>query len=149
MIFCKKTELEQYLGLGEHLDRAIQYLQTADLRELVMGCNRIDGENVYINRFDYTTIPPEESFFEAHLQYLDIHVLLSGEERIEVADIRALEEYDRDEAADFVGYHGEAQASFVMKPGDVLIVWPKDAHAVKLQLHGPAQVEKAVVKVHI
>ena len=36
-----------------------------------------------------------------------------------------------------------------MEPGKVLIVFPEDAHMVKIENNGPVNVEKAVVKVRV
>ena len=57
MIFCKLDRLGRYCGLSPHLDAAIRFLEEQDLRALPMGRTAIDGENVYVNRFDYETGP--------------------------------------------------------------------------------------------
>lgn len=147
MIYTNLEQMERYLGLSAPLDTAIHYLKEADLSKLVKGRNEVDGENVFINRFDYDTLPEEKAAWEGHLQYADLHVVISGEERIGVTDAARLKETGRDEAADFVGYEGPVECWVPMRPGDLLIVFPEDVHMVKVQLRGQAHVEKAVFKI--
>ncbi len=147
MIYANLSELPNYYGISEHLDTAIRFLETCDLSRLAYGRNDVDGENVYINRFDYETIPESEAFFEAHEQYADIHLLLSGEEKIGIAEPQVLTEFERDAAADYIGYRGQAESCNHMTPNKFLIAFPLEAHLVKVQFADSVKVEKAVVKV--
>ena len=147
MIYTNLAQMERYLGISEALDTAIQYLKQADLTTLVKGRNEVDGDNVFINRFDYDTLPEEKATWEGHIQYADIHVVLSGEEKIGVTDAARLTVTTRDEDSDFVGYEGAVETWFTMRPGDLLVVYPEDVHMVKVQLNGQSHVEKAVFKV--
>lgn len=147
MIYAELPELTKYYGISEHLDTAIRFLEHCDLSKLVYGRNDVDGDNVYINRFDYETMPEEKSFFEAHEQYADIHLLLSGEEKIGVSDSKAVTEFERDPATDYIGYHGEAESFSHMTKNKFLIAFPYEAHMVKVQYADSVKVEKAVVKV--
>ena len=147
MIYTNMSQIERYLGLSAPLDTAIRYLKEADLTKLVMGRNEVDGDNVFINRFDYDTLPQDAAAWEGHLQYADLHVVLSGQEQSGVTDAARLREIRRDEAADFVGFEGPVECWAPMRPGDLLIVFPEDVHMVKVQYQGPSHVEKAVFKI--
>ena len=59
LIYTKKENLGRYLGLSGSLDSAIRYLLEADLRQLQKGRNPIDGDQAFVNRFDYQTMPQE------------------------------------------------------------------------------------------
>ena len=146
MIFCRKEALERYLGLSQNLDIAIRYLLTHDLSELKPGKNVIHGDDVFINRFEYDTEP--DPITEAHLHYTDIHVVLSGEEVVATADIQTLTETERRESDDFIGLIGPHQCINTLRPGDILIAFPEDAHSPK-RISGSksCHVQKAVVKV--
>lgn len=147
MIYTNLEQMERYLGISDALDTAIRYLKSADLTTLVKGRNEVDGDNVFINRFAYDTLPEEDAMWEGHAQYADIHVVLSGEEKIGVTDAARLKVTTRDEASDFIGYEGKVETWFTMHPGDLLVVYPEDVHMVKVQLNGESHVEKAVFKV--
>ena len=146
MIYTKRKNLERYLGLSESLDTAIRYLLSADLTKLTKGRNEIDGDQAFVNRFDYQTMAPDEAIWEGHIQYGDIHVLLSGQEKIGVTNVDMLTETVRKPEDDFVGFEGEVQSWFPMTTEDILIVYPEDIHKVKV-IHGESTlVEKACFK---
>ena len=56
---------------------------------------------------------------------------------------------DAQEGNDFYAYQGESWHSTVLKPGEFLVVFPGDAHRIKVQVDGPKTVSKAVFKVCI
>lgn len=146
MIYTKRKFIERYLGQSEALDMAIRYLLSADLTKLSKGRNEVEGDQVFINRFDYRTIPAQEAIWEGHARYGDIHVLLSGRERIGVASSEALEEITRKPEEDFIGYEGPVEAWLPMTTEDILIVYPEDAHMVKVMDGESVLVEKACFK---
>lgn len=148
MIFCKRKNLERYLGLSKNLDTALRFLMETDLGCLKMGKNVVDGDAVYVNRFDYDTVA--EPITEGHLRYIDIHVVLEGEEVVAVSDTSTLTEIERKEDEDYIGFQGKFQSLNTLRPEDVLICFPEDAHSPK-RICGTSSchVKKAVVKVLI
>ena len=146
MIYTKRKNLDRYLGLSSSLDTAIRYLQTADLTKLSKGRNEIDGDQAFVNRFDYQTMPQEQAIWEGHIQYGDIHVLLSGHEKIGVTNVEMLTETVRKPEEDFVGFEGEVCSWFPMTTEDILIVYPEDVHMVKVIDGESTLVEKACFK---
>ena len=147
MIYTKKTNLHRYLGLSPEMDTAIRFLQNTDLATLVKGRNEIDGDKVFVNRFDYQTMPREQAIWEGHIRYADIHVLLSGQEKIGVTNVNLLTETVRKPEEDFVGFEGEVLSWFPMTTEDILIVFPEDIHMVKVMDGDSVLVEKACFKV--
>ena len=146
MIYAKRKDLERYLGISSSLDTAIRYLQNADLAQLQKGRNEIDGDQAFVNRFDYQTMPQEQAIWEGHIQYADIHVLLSGNEKIGVTNVEALKETVRKPEEDFVGFEGPVTTWFPMTTEDILIVFPEDIHMVKVIDNESTLVEKACFK---
>ena len=149
MIYTKLKNIERYMGQSKALDTAIRFLLNADLTKLVMGRNEVDGDRVFINRFDYRTMNPEEAIWEGHIDYADIHVLLSGHEKIGVSDVSSLTVTVRKPEADFVGYEGSVQTWFHMTTEDILIVYPEDVHKVKVTDGDNCLVEKACFKFRV
>ena len=147
MIYTRMKYIEAYRGISANLDKAIDYLINTDLKNLIMGRNEIDGDRVYVNRFDYQTIPIEETAFEAHERYLDIHLIISGRERIGISDMANMTAFSKDILNDGIDCKGEIEQLINMEPGDVLIAFPHDAHMVKIESQGSCLVQKAVVKV--
>ncbi len=145
MILAENRNALQYLGLGPWLDAALRRLAQG-LDGLEPGHYDMDGDNVYLNCFDYETIPESESFYEAHEHYGDIHIMLKGSERVFISPPDDLEEFQRIPENDFIAYNGEARHRLVLSPGSFLVVFPGDAHKIKMQLDGPEAVRKAVFK---
>lgn len=146
MIYTKRKNITRYLGQSAALDTAIHYLLSADLTKLVKGRNEVDGEQVYINRFDYQTMTPEQAIWEGHAEYADLHVLLSGHEKIGVSNVDSLTVSVRKPEEDFIGYEGPVETWFTMTTEDILIVYPEDVHMVKVIDGESCLVEKACFK---
>ena len=89
---------------------------------------------------------PEEAIWEGHAEYADMHVLLSGHERIGVTNADALKVIVRKPEEDFIGYEGPVEAWFPMTTEDILIVYPEDVHKVKVIDGESTLVEKACFK---
>jgi len=92
----------------------------------------------------------EETFFESHKSYIDVQVIIEGEESIEVADISKLTlKEDFTPVKDLLAYHMlDAASALRMKTGDVAIFFPADGH-ISLAVKEPAFTRKIVVKVPV
>ena len=150
MIYAKNADALAYRGIHPNLDLALEHITPeflAALRDNQLV--ELKGDLVYCTRFTYETIPQEESFFETHRRYLDLHIMVEGEERVDVNRPEDLKLTDAQEGNDFYAYQGESWHSTVLKPGEFLVVFPGDAHRIKVQVDGPKTVSKAVFKVCI
>lgn len=150
MIYAKNADALAYRGIHPNLDLALEHI-TPEFLASLRNNQRVElkGDLVYCTRFTYETIPQEESFFEAHRRYLDIHIMVEGEERVDMNRPEDLKLTDAQEGNDFYAYQGESWHSTVLKPGEFLVVFPGDAHRIKVQVDGPKTVSKAVFKVCI
>lgn len=147
MILAANSTALDYRGIHPNLDMALEHITPGFLSSL--GADRVElkGGEVYCTKFTYETIPDEDAFFEAHRLYLDIHLMLSGSERVELASPAVLEQFDHQ--GDFYAYRGEGQHSLILSPGSFLVVFPDDAHKIKIRVDGQETVTKAVFKVKI
>ena len=149
MIYAKNSDALSYRGIHPNLDLALEHIQPEFLGRV--GGQRVElrGSDVYATRFTYETVPEEESFFEAHKKYLDIHIMVEGSEGVEIAPPAELAEFDRVEANDFYAYRGLAHHKLTLSPGEFLVVFPNDAHRIKMCLEQPETVSRVVFKVRI
>lgn len=145
MIYCNLNRLSRYAKPGTHLDTAIRYLQTHDLMKLPMGKTLVDSDNVYINRFDYETA--EHNLTEAHPQDIDIHIVLEGAEYVGIADVTAMPNAELTPDGDLLESVRSFPCMCRLEPGDILIVFPEDAHCPKLWCGSTGHVKKVVIKV--
>ena len=83
MIYAKNKDALSYLGIHPNLDMALKHITEEYLPTIGYDRVELKGSDVYATRFTYETVPAEESFFEAHKNYLDIHIMLDGSERVD------------------------------------------------------------------
>ena len=145
MIHAKLKDARDYLGIHPRLDRALELLTPAFLDSVGTVQQNLEEDRLYVTRFDYETVAETESFFEYHRRYLDIHVMVRGCERVDIAHPAGLTEFTHQ--GDFWGCRGEAEQSLLLKPGDFLVVFPGDAHRLKIAVGETAPVSKVVFKV--
>lgn len=97
------------------------------------------------------TLDPEDAVLEAHRAFIDIHVVLEGEERIQWQPLSGLavkEPYDP--AGDFELYHApeNCPVEMILRPGFFAAFFPQDAHRPKLKTGAEAgqPLKKIVIK---
>jgi len=110
----------------------------------------LDEKNFVLEQV-YNSKERAQCFFESHRKYIDVQLILEGEEIIEVAHINRLKiETDYDNSMDLLKYHDTKNASSIkLQEGDVAIFYPEDAHMPCLHLDKITKVVKTVVKVAI
>ena len=145
MILDKLSAANAYRGIHPRLDGVLDRLNETFLATVGPETMELEGDKLYVTRFTYETLPREETFFEAHKRYLDVHLMVQGEERVELASPGGLTLFEHQ--GDFYAYRGEAEQSLVLRPGSFLVVFPEDAHRIKIQVNGPETVSKVVFKV--
>lgn len=147
MIYTQLEQIGRYVGISAELDEAIAYIQSKKWQTVKLGRNEIAGDKIFLNRFNYQTMDEQQCSFEAHIDYIDIHMLQSGHEKIGVSDVSRLLETERMEEKDYIGYQGKIESRCSMDPDKILIVFPEDAHMVKIREKVEETVEKIVIKV--
>ena len=149
MIYAKHKDAPAYRGIHPNLDLALAHITPEFLASVGPERVELKGGDVYATRFTYETVPEDESFFEAHRKYLDIHIMTAGSEGVEIAPPEALTEFDRAETNDFYAYRGQGDYKLTLTPGNFLVVFPGDAHRIKMRLNEPETVSKVVFKIKI
>lgn len=102
-------------------------------------------EQVYLPR-----VRPD-AFFESHRNYIDVQVLVEGEELMEVHELTRLTVSDPyNPERDLIKYADAADAAVLrVRAGDVAIFFPEDGHMPSLRWRGPGLARKTVVKVPV
>lgn len=92
-----------------------------------------------------------EGFFESHRKYIDVQVIVAGEEQMEVEDVaRLVVTEDCTPERDLIKYADTATASILrLRAGDVAFFFPADGHMPSLHWRGAGLVRKTVVKVPV
>lgn len=150
MILTSLAEAAPYEALGPRIAAGLRWLRTLD-SSLPDGRHAIDGDDVFALVSSYDTGPSTEKRFETHVRHVDLQYVAAGQERILHTPAAALEvETAYDEAADITFYAEPPFASsLLMRPGDLAVFFPGDAHKPGCMSGGRHAVRKVVVKVRI
>ena len=111
----------------------------------------IDGDDFFVNIFHYQTAGEDARIWEAHRDYIDVHLVLDGREWVRqafLADCAAGEYHaDRDyQAID----SAHARSSLLLEPGYLAVFYPEDAHQTGLFINQPGEtLHKAVFKIRL
>lgn len=149
MIYGNIHQKETYAFLPVPVQRCLDLARSSGFASLTPGSHPIDGDSLFVNVAAYTTGPEETRSWEAHKDYLDIHVLSKGEEYIDLGFIESMTcgAYHKD--SDYQEVTGTARARVLMRPGDFLICYPEDAHKPGIAAGEPAPLKKGFFKVRI
>lgn len=149
MIFGNIYEPESYTFSNAQLRECIEYAKSHDMAGMQTGRCDIDGDRLYANIAEYTTVDEGERFWEAHRAYLDVHVMLRGKEQIDLNFVRNMEEKAYVKEEDFLPMEGEKTASVTLGEGDFLVCFPGDAHRTGVKAGESEKIKKAIFKVRI
>ena len=138
MIFGNINNLSEFPFLEEQVKECFEYAKTHDLASYEKGSHEIDGDRLFVNIVEYT-----------HKNYLDVHVMIHGNEQIDLNFIQNMELKDFVEKDDFLPMDGEKNSSVVLTDGDFLICYPSDGHRTAVQVQEPETIKKAIFKVKI
>ena len=131
--------------------RALEAIQKLDKQALEPGRVEIEGDKLFYMVQDVDLRTMEESRVEAHRQYADIQIPLSGDERYGFAlpqpDLPITEDLLKEkDLAFFPAPEGE---SFIdIAPGMYLVFLPDELHRPCLAINGKRPLRKIVVKIH-
>jgi YhcH/YjgK/YiaL family protein len=148
MIYDRFENIGLYCRPETRLHRALVYARDV-ARTVADGRTDVDGDRLYASVATYETGSREERRFEAHRRYIDVQVLLEGEELIDVSlemDLAVIEPYD--EARDVIFLQPPPRfTSLSMAPGSFAVFYPHDVHRPGCHLQQRGRVRKIVMKV--
>ncbi len=155
MIAGKCSELKLYENLHPRFAKAIDFLETlmaqdpADGRYVMPECEI--PEEIYINVMHYDAKPHEAAKMEYHKKYIDVQVIVEGEEMMLLpADHLSEEMTPYQEAKDcgFMKMIPESECHrIVAKAGSFCVFFPGEEHAPSLENGKPSHVSKMVLKI--
>ena len=138
-----------YYNLSNNLKIGLEWLHNNDLKKLADGRYNIDGNTVYASIQTYET--KEDAKYESHRKYIDIQYMIEGEEKVGITDLSnciTCIEYDPNKDLEFYNIESKEEYS-TLKTGELLILYPHDAHKPSISLNTKKTVKKVVVKVAI
>ena len=130
------------------LPELFRYVRMHDLLHTPCGRIELDGDRLFINNVNPQCVTAAEQVLEVHRRYLDVHILLEGEETIGWSPLAELKEEKQayDAEADCALYTDRPFTYVTLRPGQWLMAWPEDAHAPVI---GQGKIRKLIAKVRI
>lgn len=128
--------------------RFFDYVKEHDLFHAPLGRIEVDGDRLFINNVEADLTDAATQPLEAHREYIDVHVVLDGEEHFgwrPLADCAAVRQ-SYDPAADCALYADRPSSWLTLRPGQAAIVFPEDPHAPVV---GEGRVRKLIGKIKL
>jgi YhcH/YjgK/YiaL family protein len=129
-------------------EKFFTYLRTLEMSQFDEGTVELDGRDLFVISASMDGKKPEEAVLEAHRKYIDIQLLLEGEERIGWKSLEDAEEesgpYDVEK--DLIFYKDQPDDYIGLKPGQFAIFFPEDLHAPAVS---NGNIRKMIVKVRV
>jgi len=143
-----KQELaRQYQHNKIYWDEAFTFLKEQNLEKLANGKHPIDDDNVFVMVTENPTKDYDSAKWESHRKYVDLHYVISGEEKIGVCPIRKLTvSQPYDSSKDVANYSGEGK-TYSAVPGVFFIFFPADGHRPGITPGGNKPDKKIVIKI--
>ena len=148
MILDSLGNSKRYYALHPLFERVFDYLNSTDISTLEEGRHDIMGDSLYVNVANAKLRRAEEAPLEAHNRYIDIQVVISGEELFGWSERKhcATPRSEFDTERDIIFFDDAPQTIYGVRQGQFTILYPEDAHA---PLIGEGDVRKLIFKVLI
>ena len=141
----KIEDLKNYDGLSEEIKTCvIEFLKNNDMKSLENGRHDLGKDN-YVNIFEYDT-KESDGVFEAHKEYIDIHFVISGEEKILWSD-KYLEKTKSYQVGGDYSLGKVANPRAVKMEGKLCLFEINEPHKAGVCLKEVSRVKKAVFKI--
>lgn len=146
MVIDRLENLEKYASLNPLFAQAIDFLKSNDLNALEIGKIELIGKDLYVNVAQTKPKAKEEAKLEAHIDFIDIQVPLTGTEIMGYTPVKDCGPADAPYNAekDIIFFEGLAESYIAVNPGMFAIFFPQDGHAPGIT---PDGVKKVIVKV--
>ena len=152
MIFDILANASQYRGIHEGIDRVLCEAAQYGADNYPEGKRELEGDSLFMIFAQYDTKNAEGAQAEAHRKYIDVMVMVEGEETIYVKNTGRLSNVTMpyNDAQDALLADTDADATPVrLTPGSFIVLFPQDAHTPACHTTTQTHVKKVIGKVRI
>ncbi len=161
-IIGRLPDISKHFKGMEQFQRAFEYFQNAlepshdthkRIQALPMDAfEKVDlGNGMFALEQKFISKERSDCFLESHIKYIDIQLIVTGEELMECCDIhkcKVLEKYDKEK--DLIVYENFDEMNKIrLQPGDFAIYFPQDIHLGCQKVNTPTLCTKTVIKMPI
>lgn len=149
MIIDEMSELKNYISLNPNFAKVLDFLNKNKIENFSQGRYEIEGLDIYLNIDEYVTKEINESNPEAHRNYIDIQIVLKGNEVIgynTLSNSTVKKEYNKEKDIEFF----ESNCEYIKAcAGRFFIFFPNDVHHPCISDGKKSNIKKAVFKIKI
>lgn len=151
MIYTELKDIKTYKGLSENLDKAIDFIAEKKYLTREFGKNVVDGDKIYFNCPEKPMTRENAGLeLEYHKRYIDIHIVIEGEEAVAYCPFeKAVETKSFDIENDYALMKGETQVELILNTENCLILFPEEPHLALLKVNEAKEIKKVIFKVEI
>ena len=148
MIVSRLENSSRIESLHPLFKQLFDYVKTHDLLNAPLGRIELDGDNLFINNVNPECVPADKQVLEMHRDYIDVHILLTGQETIGWKAVETLEHQAQayQKEGDCALYSDRPTLFATLQPGEFAIVYPEDTHAPVI---GEGKIRKLIGKVKL
>jgi len=137
----------------ERLKKILDFAEKNDFKVLEDNIYEISGKNLFYILTSYKTADSiSEKYAELHRKYIDIQILLYGEEKFGYSDISSVKkvykEYDEEKDIELFSTV-ENEDFFLLKPSMFAVFFPEDVHRPGLSAGVSRSVRKVIFKLAV
>lgn len=131
MIIGNTSQSSRIFGLHPLFKKLFEFVKDTDFDSLPLGKIEVDGDQLYVMNINPDGADQELQPLEMHRKYIDVHILLSGNEKIGWKPIEEIRHFTReyDESSDCALSDDRPRYYIDLMPGEYCIVYPEDPHA--------------------
>ena len=148
MIYDHISMANKYYNLHPMFEKAFAYLTKNDFTTIPAGKYDLEQDKMFVLINHYFSKGIDESFIESHRKYIDIQLIISGEECMGFGVIDNFTHEPYDSAKDLQKHKGKLNFVNVEK-NQFTIFYPSDVHMPGIAINEPKEVLKVVVKVPV
>lgn len=144
-------DIENYQNItDEAVKKCLEFLAQNGNANIALGRHEVDENGTYVMISEYNTRLKEQGMWEAHKKYIDLQLVLSGEEYLHVSSLNHMKTGVYEEEKDFLPCQGEAERTLHMEEGKAVLLMPDDVHMPNMSVDETiSNVKKAVFKIPV
>ncbi len=152
MIADALKNMNKYQAVIPHSKEILDYLNATDLSSLQTEQYPIVGESAFILIQEYLTKSESEKKWESHKKYIDLQIVLSGQEFMDYSPSSFLlprDPYSDEKDVIFYEKGGQEHTRIFAPKNHFCLFFPDEAHKPGLHITHEVLIKKAVIKISV
>lgn len=137
----------QYRANPALWDKVFTWLKKTNLDSIPAGKYPIDGDNAFAIISEGSTNPLDQTKWESHRTYIDLHSVIRGQERIGEAAFGKATVTEPYVPSTDIAHYDASGTIYTVSPGTFLLFLPDNVHRAGIRAEGAPTDKKLVIKI--